>query len=227
MTSTLVQERGLEAVPVLERGAATDDAGDALACIGTPEAVQALARVASSSKGALARLALSVDRWPAAAIAALSRLVAAGGKDANLVTPSLTRLLRAHGAPARAAALAGRGRAGRHRPAARAAVGPTEVADVGELPPCWLRRRGWRRCRRRPLPRWRWNRSRWPAEQWGEGEREKALRMNSWQVNRHASARKNLAVLLDELGFDKAKQKTHGPLGKAAEAVIRMATPRR
>jgi hypothetical protein len=223
MTSTLVQERGLEAVPVLERGAATDDAGDALACIGTPEAVQALARVASSSKGALARLALSVDRWPAAAIAALSRLVAAGGKDANLVTPSLTRLLRAHAAllPALRPWLDAGAQAAIDRQLALLS-GPAEVADVGELPPVlvappWLakvQKKAAATLVLEPL-------ALAIAEQWNEGEREKALRLNSWQVNRHASARQNVAVLLDELGFDMKKQKTHGPLGKAAEVAIR------
>ncbi|QNK65233.1 WGR and DUF4132 domain-containing protein [Variovorax sp. PAMC26660] len=224
MTSTLVQERGTEAVPVLERGAANDDAGDALACIGTPEAVQALARVASQSKGALARLALSVDRWPAAAIAALSRLVAAGGKDANLVTPSLTRLLRAHSAallPALRPWLDAGAQAAIDRQLALLS-GPAEVADADELPPVlaappWLakvQKKAAATLVLEPL-------ALATAEQWNEGEREKALRLNSWQMNRHASARQNMAVLLDELGFDIKKQKSHGPLAKAAEAAIR------
>jgi predicted DNA-binding WGR domain protein len=223
MTSTLVQERGTEAVPVLERGAATDDAGDALACIGTPDAVQALARVASTSKGALARLALAVDRWPMAAIAALSRLVAAGGKDANLVKPSLTRLLRAHGAalPALRPWLDAGSQAVIDQQLALLA-GPTEVADAGELPgvlaaPPWLakvQKKAAGALALEPLPST-------PVEQWGEGERENALRINSWQMNRHASARKDLSVLLDELGFDKAKQKTLGPLGVLAAGAVK------
>ncbi|SCX73374.1 DUF4132 domain-containing protein [Variovorax sp. EL159] len=223
MTSTLVQERGTEAVPVLERGAANDDAGDALACIGTPEAVQALARVASNSKGALARLALSVDRWPMAAIAALSRLVATGGKDANLVTPSLTRLLRAHGAalPALRPWLDAGAQAVIDKQLALLS-GPAEVAGADELPPVlaappWLAKvqkkaAGTLVLEPLPLP---------AVEQWNEGERESALRLNSWQVNRHASARQNVEVLLDELGFDKKKQKTIAPLGEAAAAAIR------
>uniref|UniRef100_UPI00037B260F WGR domain-containing protein n=1 Tax=Paracidovorax oryzae TaxID=862720 RepID=UPI00037B260F len=97
MVATAVRERGCAAVAVLERGAADEAAGEALAAIGTPEAVLALAKVASSSKGALARLSLAVDRWPLAGIVALSRLVAADGKDAGLLTPTLSRLLRAHG----------------------------------------------------------------------------------------------------------------------------------
>ncbi|MGJ7562546.1 DUF4132 domain-containing protein [Variovorax sp. GB1R11] len=222
MTSTLAQERGVDAVPVLERGAATDDAGDALACIGTPDAVLALARVASTSKGALARLALSVDRWPMAAIPALSRLVAAGGKDANLVKPSLTRLLRAHGAalPALRPWLDAGAQAVIDQQLALLA-GPTEVADASELPgvlvaPPWLakvQKKAAGALALEPL-------ASTPVEQWQEGEREKALRINSWQMNRHASARQDLSVLMDELGFDKSKQKTIGPLGKlAVEAV--------
>jgi len=223
MTSTLVRERGLDAVPVLERGAALDKAGDALACIGTPEAVQALARVAGNSKGALARLALSVDRWPLAAIAALSRMVAAGGKDANLVTPSLTRLLRAHGAalPALRPWLDASAQAAIDRQLALLS-GPAEVADAGELPgvlaaPPWLakvQKKAAGALVLEPL-------ALAAVEQWNEGEREKQLRLNSWEVKRHASARQSLPVLLEELGFDKKKQKEHGELGKAAEAAVR------
>jgi predicted DNA-binding WGR domain protein len=221
MTSTLVQERGLDAVPVLERGAATDDAGDALACIGTPEAVQALARVASNSKGALARLALAVDRWPMAAIPALSRLVAAGGKDANLVTPSLTRLLRAHSAslPALRPWLDAGAQAVIDRQLALLA-GPTEVADASELPgvlaaPPWLakvQKKAAGALVLEPL-------APAPVEQWGEGEREKALRLNSWQTGRYDAARKNTEALLDSLGFDKGRISL-APFAKTAAAAI-------
>jgi predicted DNA-binding WGR domain protein len=222
MTSTLVQERGVAAVPVLERGAATDDAGDALACIGTPEAVQALARVASTSKGALARLALAVDRWPMAAIPALARLVAAGGKDANLVKPSLTRLLRAHGAalPALRPWLDA-GAQGVIDQQLALLAGPTEVAEPGELPgvlvaPPWLakvQKKAAGALALEPL-------TLAPVEQWGEGERESALRMNSSQTGRHDAARKNIDVLLDELGFDKDKKKNLAPFGKTAADAI-------
>lgn len=222
MTSTLVQERGLDAVPVLERGAVADEAGDALACIGTPDAVQALARVAGQSKGALARLALSVDRWPMAAIPALARLVAAGGKDANLVTPSLTRLLRAHGdaLPALRPWLDASAQGAIDRQLSLLA-GPTEVADASELPgvlaaPPWLaqvQKKAATALALEPL-------ALAPVEQWGEGERESALRVNSWEAGRHDAARKSVAVLLDELGFDKKKHKTLGPLGDAAAAAI-------
>ncbi len=221
MTSTVVQERGVDAVSVLERGAATDNAGDALACIGTPEAVQALARAASSSKGALARLALAVDRWPMAAIPALSRLVAAGGKDANLVTPSLTRLLRAHGdaLPALRPWLDAGAQAVIDRQLALLA-GPTEVADASELPgvlaaPPWLakvQKKATAALVLEPL-------ALAPVEQWPDGEREKAMRLNSWEISRHADARKDVGKLLDELGFDTDK-KPLVPFAKSAAAAV-------
>lgn len=223
MTSTLVQERGTEAVPVLERGAASDDAGDALACIGTPDAVLALARVASTSKGALSRLALAVDRWPMAAMAALSRLVAAGGKDANLIKPSLTRLLRAHGAalPALRPWLDAGAQAVIDQQLALLA-GPTEVAEASELPgvlvaPPWLakvQKKAAGALALEPL-------ALAPVEQWGEGARESALRLASWQQTRQDLARKDIGVLLDQLGFERKDKKEHGPLGKAAEAAIK------
>jgi len=221
MTSTLVQERGVDAVPVLERGAADDHAGDALACIGTPEAVLALARVAGSSKGALARLALAVDRWPMAAIPALSRLVAAGGKDANLVTPGLTRLLRAHGAslPALRPWLDAGAQAVIDRQLALLA-GPAEVADASELPgvlaaPPWLakvQKKAAGTLVLEPL-------ALAPVERWGEGKRESAQRVNSWQTGRHDAARKSVDVLLDELGFDKGRHSLV-PFAKAAAAAV-------
>src|SRR5690606_578903 len=210
------------AVDVLERGAAQDEAGEALAAIGTPEAVTALARVASTSKAALARLSLAVDRWPQAAIVALSKLVAAGGKDAGLLTPSLTRLLRAHG-----------GLVDGLRPwldaGAQGAIdrqlallsGPAEVAGADELPgvlasPPWLakvQKKAAGVLALEPLPLA-------PVEQWAPGEREAALRLNQWQQQRHDKAAKDVLALIDELGFDDRK-KYFGAIGEAAAAAIR------
>ena len=210
MVATSVLERGVEAIAVLEKGAATDEAGDALAAIGMPEAVTALAKVASSSKSALARLSLAVDRWPQAALVALSRLVAAGGKDAGLLTPSLTRLLRAHA-----------GLVDGLRPwldaGARAAIerqlalleGPADVADAAELPgvlaaPPWLakvQKKAAGVFTLEPL-------ALEPVEQWAPGARD-AVRQSvtSWQAQRYATARADVQVLLKELGFEaKAKK---------------------
>lgn len=205
MVATALLERGLAAVAVLERGAAQEPAGEMLACIGTPEAVAALARVASSSKGAMARLALAVDRWPQAALAALARVVAQGGKDAGLLTPSLTRLLRAWPQfvePLRPW-LDSAAQAAMDRQLALLA-GPAEVAGADELPPL-LVAPPWRaRVQKKTqaamalsplaLP---------PVVQWADGERETALEINAWEKARHDKARANVSDLLDLMGFEK------------------------
>ncbi|KVG52174.1 polymerase [Burkholderia ubonensis] len=221
MTATVLRERGAAAFAALERGAADDAAGDALATIGTPEAVTALAKVASGSKGALARLSLSLDRWPVAGVVALSRLVAAGGKDAGLLTPSLTRLLRAHtahvdvlrpwlDAPAQAvidkllALLAG----------------PADVASADELPgvlaaPPWLaaRQKKTAALTLEPLELA-------AIECWDEAKRNQAKTPDQWEAKRLAAAAKDTMALIDGLGFD-ASKKYYGPLGEAAAKAIR------
>lgn len=221
MVATVLRERGTAAFDVLERGAAADEAGDALAAIGTPDAVAALAKVASGSKGALARLSLSLDRWPVAGMVALSRLVAAGGKDAGLLTPSLTRLLRAHtahvdglrpwlDAPAQAvidkllALLAG----------------PAEVASAEELPgvlaaPPWLAARQKRAAALTLEPL-----ELAAVECWDEAKRKQAKTPDQWEVKRLAAASKDTMTLIDGLGFD-ASKKYYGPLGEAAAKAIR------
>jgi predicted DNA-binding WGR domain protein len=204
MVSTALLERGLAAVELLERGAAVDPAGEALSCIGTPEAVMVLARVASSSKGALARLALAVDRWPQAALVALARVVAQGGKDAGLLMPSLTRLLRAHPQlvdPLRPW-LDSSAQATVDRQLALLA-GPKEVAEPDDLPPLlvappWrakVQKKAQQELSLSPLalP---------PVEQWDEGAREAALGISSWEKARHDKARANLPDLLDLMGFE-------------------------
>ncbi|MGJ7532730.1 MULTISPECIES: WGR and DUF4132 domain-containing protein [unclassified Variovorax] len=221
MVATLIQERGLDAVEGLERGAANDEAGDGLAAIGTPEAVQALARVAGSSKAALARFSLSVDRWPQAALVALSRLVAAGGKDANLVTPSLTRLLRAHAGSVDALRpwLDAGAQAVIDRQLALLA-GPAEVAGADELPgvlaaPPWLaklQKKAAGSLVLEPL-------ALAPVERWDDAAHANALSTNTWQKSRHSSAQQDVHVLLEELGFDRSKQALR-PLGDAAAAAV-------
>ncbi|KWE97038.1 polymerase [Burkholderia ubonensis] len=221
MAATVLRERGAAAFDALERGAADDAAGDALAAIGTPDAVTALAKVASGSKGALARLSLSLDRWPVAGMVALSRLVAAGGKDAGLLTPSLTRLLRAHtahvdvlrpwlDAPAQAvidkllALLAG----------------PADVASTDELPdvlaaPPWLaaRQKKTAALTLEPLELA-------AIECWDEAKRNQAKTPDQWEAKRLAAAAKDTMALIDGLGFD-ASKKYYGPLGEAAAKAIR------
>ncbi|GHU45022.1 MolR family transcriptional regulator [Betaproteobacteria bacterium] len=198
LVATLVQERGTDAVAVLERGAEQEAAGDALAVIGTPEAITALARVASSDKGALSRLSLAAERWPQAAMVALSRFVAAGGKDAGLVTPALTRLLRAHTSVVEIV-----------RPWLDAAaqgvidrrLSPQEVAETGELPealasPPWLAKKQKKAAAALALapldlP---------PVENWSEGARERALSsLNEWEQQHFADAQKSTETLVNDL----------------------------
>ena len=224
MVATAVRERGCGAVAVLERGAGNEAAGEALAAIGTPEAVSALARVASESKSELARLSLAVDRWPLAGIAALSRLVAADGKEAGLLTPMLSRLLRAHGdsLPLLRPWLDTAAQAAIDRRLALLA-GPAEVAAPDELPdvlarPPWLAktvRKTAAVLSLEPLPLA-------PVEQWAPGEREEARRLNSWQMTRYARAAQDVAELLDLLGFGQRKrQQRPAPLRGDAERAIR------
>ncbi|MDR3004307.1 MAG: DUF4132 domain-containing protein [Acidovorax sp.] len=221
MVATLLLERGLDAMALLERGAAQDEAGDALAAMGTPEAVTALARVASGSKGALARLALAVDRWPLAAMVALAKLIASGGKDAGFLTPSLTRLLRAHS-----------GQVDALRPwldsAAQASIdrqlallaGPAEVATMSELPqvlaaPPWqakVQKKAATALALAPL-------TLEPMEQWADGAREQALQLNQWEQKRFDSASKNVLELVDRLGFDDNKKQFKHLLENAAAAI--------
>lgn len=75
--ATIVQERGIGAVDLLKDGAGIDATGEALAHIGTPEALRALALACDASKKSLKRLATAAQRWPHAALAALSELAAA------------------------------------------------------------------------------------------------------------------------------------------------------
>ncbi|NZA25471.1 DUF4132 domain-containing protein [Luteimonas sp. SJ-92] len=174
MVATLLQERGMGALETLLARAEGEVAGTALAAFGLPEAIDALARSASSSKGALARLTAAVNRWPLAAIVALSKLVAGGSKEGALVAPSLTGLLRANEAALPAL-----------RPwlgtAAEAVVdrmlkqlsGPSVVGSTDELPavlarPPWLATRKKRAIAALDLETLPIA----PVERWAPGERE-------------------------------------------------------
>lgn len=203
--ATLVQERGLEAIDVLKPWAEHTEAGTALACFGLPEAVEALARVASTSKDALARFSGAVTRWPAASVAALAHLVALGGKEATLVAPSLMQLIRAYPAVVQSVRPW-------IEPAANAAIdrlqarldGPAEVAADADLPavlvsPPWLakkQKKAFGAMVLEPL-------ALAPVEQWADGAREQILGgLSKWELERMARARANHRTLLDELGFD-------------------------
>jgi len=227
LVATVLVERGVAALPLLEPGASIEQAGDALAHIGTPEAVEAVARAASSSKHALARLGLAVNRWPEAALVAVSRVIAAGGKDAGLLTPSLVQLLRGMGE--RAVALEPW-----IEPAALAVIqrqrallgGPQETAGTDELPAV-LAAAPWRQPRTRqaqavldvpmlPVE---------PVEHWAPGTREAAMQLNNWQAQRMEECRQQPTRAADEIGFTMRDDALKALNAKAAEAIVARDTP--
>jgi predicted DNA-binding WGR domain protein len=219
MVNTVLMERGADAVLWLAPGAAQDEAGEALARIGTPETLDALARVASSSKDALLRFNVAVARSPAAAMAALARLLGGNSKDAGLLTPTLTELLRTHAAlPAQLRPwLEPAGNALVDMLLARLA-GPAQLADAADLPevlarPPWLQtaKKAVASLQLAPLPL--------PGvERWDAGEKEAALAINSWHVEHYASAARHPDVMAGSLGFS---TKNRLSLGKQASAAIR------
>ncbi|WP_166875081.1 DUF4132 domain-containing protein [Massilia mucilaginosa] len=77
--ASAVRERGVDAVALLEDGAAITAAGRALACIGTPASMRAMALASGANKDAAVRFSKAAQRWPLAAIAALSELLADDG----------------------------------------------------------------------------------------------------------------------------------------------------
>ncbi|NHZ66525.1 DUF4132 domain-containing protein [Massilia genomosp. 1] len=93
--ASAVRERGVDAVTLLQDGAAIAAAGRALACIGTPASMRAMALACDVNKNAAVRFSKAAQRWPLAAIAALSELVADGAGPASARTV-LTALAHTH-----------------------------------------------------------------------------------------------------------------------------------
>lgn len=218
MVSTLLVEHRVDAVRWLAPGAACDEAGDALARIGTPESLDALARVASGAKSALARFALAVERWPVAAAVALARYLSSGPKDQGLLLPTLVDLVRRD--PSLPALLQPW-----LEPAANALLetlrarlaGPRDVATADELPEV-LANVPWLQAKKKsagvlslaPLPLA-------PVEHWDDGARAAALALG-WRASRYEAVARDPAVAASELGFE-AHQQTPGY--KAAGAAAR------
>lgn len=75
--ATVVRDHGTDAVALLEDGATVEEAARVLSCIGTPEALTVLARASAHNKDCLLRFAEAARRWPLAAVAALSEMLAA------------------------------------------------------------------------------------------------------------------------------------------------------
>jgi len=202
MVATVVLEHRLDAVRWLAPGAAQAEAGEALARIGTPEALDALARVAGSAKAALARFALAVERWPAAATVALARLLSGGGKEQGLLMPTLVDLVRSHPAlPAQLAPWLDPSANALLETVRARLAGPLEVAAADELPavlanPPWLqpKKKAAGSLQLPPLPLA-------PVERWGDGEKEAILMLNEWQLRRYQDAVRDPEVMADQLGF--------------------------
>ena len=201
MLATLLQERRLDMLPLLLDVATMQHPGDLLRHFGLPEAITALAKVASSSKTSLQRLNQAAQRWPLAAIPALAQLAGANTREAALVTPLLSQLVQKHDAvlPGLRPWLT---------PAAQGVIdrllaqlqAPVEVAGLDEVPrvladPPWLKPRktlanvpGLA-----PLPE--------PAqEHWDEAERASAAQLSVWQRNRYSGS-KAMKEIADDLGF--------------------------
>ncbi|NHZ88574.1 DUF4132 domain-containing protein [Massilia sp. CCM 8733] len=96
VVAALVLEHGVDAVALLDEAAGVDAAGDALACIGTPDALRALAKVCNVTKKSLGRLTMATQRWPLAAMAALSELVASDPASAPALRSTLASLVLDH-----------------------------------------------------------------------------------------------------------------------------------
>jgi predicted DNA-binding WGR domain protein len=184
--ATLVQERGSGAVDLLKDGAGFDASGDALAHIGTPEAMRALALACEASKKSLKRLATAARRWPHAALAALAELAAARQAPAPAAAV-LADLVLDHGAEAAAVKpwISAPAAAVLDAIGARAAA-PADMADLAELPavlanPPWLAppRAQAKVLALAPLPLA-------PLLRWSEDERQELLkekRYNAWPYN--------------------------------------------
>ena len=202
MVATTLLLHGVNATNWLIAGAAQEAAGNALTCIGTPEAVEALARVASTSKDALARFMLAADRWPAAAMMALTRLLSGNSKDYSMLLPTLVQQLRSR--PEIASALQPwlepAGIALIAKLQARLA-GPSDIATTADLPEVlanipWLqaKKKSTQVLQLKALPLA-------AIERWDEAEKKQALELHQWYRSRYQDAVKHPDIMAEELGF--------------------------
>lgn len=95
LINALVVERGSAAAPYLLPHVAKGDVADAIARIGTPDAVRALVAPALEGKEEQARLRSAVERWPIAATVALADAAVGEGRVADLARAALGPLLAA------------------------------------------------------------------------------------------------------------------------------------
>ena len=204
LQATYVRERGLAALPDLLPRAANEHSADALAAFGVPEAIDALARAASTSKGAIGRLAFAVERWPVAAIVALARLVGAGGSCAALAAPMLSRQLQAHrdAVPAVRPWIGAAGEAVVDRMLGQldgpAATAPAEALPAVLASPPWLAAKNRKKAdvlalEPLALP---------PEERWDPELRQQAIGSPDWAEKRRKDAQGDPKAMATEIGFD-------------------------
>jgi len=213
LAATVLQQRGVEACPVLELIKFDDAANEALTQIGTPEAIRLLAEVVIQTnagngwygmtyKTAVTRLLAALQQWPLAGIAALAELGEQRGKNADVMHAAMLKLLLARPdyiplllpwvSPAAQELL--------QRLHAKGSE-PLEVAAAADLPPV-LASPPWLRARKKsvaalalqtlPLA---------PVERWDGIPREHWETTSKWMDDDMVHARKDTARLVDSLGF--------------------------
>ncbi|WP_447884270.1 DUF4132 domain-containing protein [Serratia fonticola] len=201
--ATLIAERGSNAVQVMAYGADIESCGDALACIGTPAAITALAQVSGQGKAFLARFIDAAHRWPLASIPALAELLASNNKDSGMLSACLSNLLLAN--PEQVAKLlpwmSGAAQTQVQELIARVS-GPVELAGEADLPlvlvsPPWLQKKKKREAAALALE----PQVLAPVLDLTDEEKKQWLALNGWEEKRYQAAAKNMNTLANELGF--------------------------
>ncbi|MDM5178366.1 DUF4132 domain-containing protein [Massilia sp. DJPM01] len=94
--ATAIRDRGVDAIAVLKHGVSVGITADAIAGIGTPDAIRALALACGMDNGSPSRLAAAAKRWPWAALAGLSELLGHDKQAPGLARSALSRLVPDH-----------------------------------------------------------------------------------------------------------------------------------
>ncbi|WP_447889054.1 DUF4132 domain-containing protein [Serratia fonticola] len=144
--ATLIAERGLNAVSILDGMPEMKVCGDALAYIGTPEAITALATVVDQ-RAYQSRFVDAAHRWPLASIPAIAELLAGAHQYSDMLSACLSNLLLAN--PEQVAQLVpwmSEAAQARVQDLIARISGPNELADEAELPdvlvnPPWLKKK--------------------------------------------------------------------------------------
>ncbi|MFY9259018.1 MAG: DUF4132 domain-containing protein [Gallionella sp.] len=181
-----------------------EESGHALTCIGTPEAIEVLAKVANTCKAGMMRLRLAIERWPLAAMAALSRLQAGNHKNSILFAPALAQLVRNY--PQLVAQVSPW-----LEPAANAVLAKlqlrlsqvVETASNDELPPV-LAQAPWLQPQPASQPLKLEPLALAAVEVWQEDEKNTALTINQWLKNRHQNP--DIHNYLGELDINSTSQ---------------------